>query len=99
MLKVTKTQASKLPMWEHGSSSSITVVSFRPEGTYTINKCKDMNAADDFAEVFSMMTHYLNIDNKPWVLEWAGPSPDHPRWIETNEEQAKTALLLLMLEG
>lgn len=98
MLKITKTQASKLPMWDY-LIRSITIVSFNEDGTYTINRCKDMNAADHFAEVFTNMTHFMNLDNKPWVTEWAGPSPDHPRWIETNEEQAKTALLLLMLEG
>lgn len=81
------------------SMSGITVVSFRSDGAYLINPCLDMNAADHFAEVFSSMSHYLNLDGKPWVTQWHGPSADQPRWsFVLDEEKVKTALLLLLLE-
>ena len=83
----------------HYSKSSIRVVSFKEDSTYTIHSMKGMNAADSYAETFTDQTHYLNHDNRPWVTKWAGPSRDHPRWIETNEPQSKTALFLLTLEN
>lgn len=75
------------------------VLSMNFDGTYTIIEAFDMDYADRWAKKYVNQLHFILHRNADRVVQWVGEYADTMCWYDPiNPEQAKTAMLLFMLE-